>query len=67
MHLSTLRAYCFALESWIINHANEKYSISLYQEKEELGWMAYLKMSKKLKNFIDFLESFSQFFLKIKG
>jgi len=38
MQLKTLRSYCFALGSWITNHANEKVlNISLPQERR--SWM----------------------------
>ena len=44
MQLSTLRSYCFALGSWMTNHANEKVLNISLQGKEDLGWMDYLKI-----------------------
>ena len=40
MRLSTLRSYCFALGSWIIEHANQKVlkNITSTKKKSLDGW-----------------------------
>ncbi len=49
MQLKTLRAYCFAIGSWITNHANEEVlNIALPQKRR--AWMNFLDVKTILNN-----------------